>query len=86
MSSSDRVFKEPRGLPSDEEVCEQKRRRKNKPYGIEARYIGSLKFLSKEWEPHKRYATEKARDTALALLREKTRYGFPSHYEYRRSE
>ena len=86
MDSYDRVFKEPRGLPSDEEVSEPKRKPKRKPYGIEARYTGSFSFLSKEWKPYKRYVTEKARDTALILLKGKLRHGFPSRFEYRAAE
>jgi hypothetical protein len=69
----------------ENEVSEPLKKKKDKPWGIEARYTGTISFIRKNWENHKWYATEKARDTALAALQSKLR-GPAKHFEYRKAE
>jgi hypothetical protein len=68
----------------ENEVCEPLKKKKAKPWGIDARYIGPITLIHREWQSYKLYETEKSRDAALNTLRSKNRR--PSNsFEYRKS-
>jgi hypothetical protein len=72
----------------DEEVCNppKPKRSKNRPYAIESRYVGEMKWLArwKDWHVCGRFETAKQRDQSLSASIKKQNHGFGRPwYEYR---
>lgn len=69
MSSPDRIYK-PAAEPLEEGVNTPPKPKKRKVFKIGRRYIGPIRFhfQTHEWQHYRSYATEKARDSALAAL------------------
>jgi len=84
LSSSHRVFETSRDKTTDDAECSSpavEKRKTAKPYVVEWRYkelaylrrVRWLQNLSREWSTYRRYAKERDRDKALAVLNRKDR-------------
>lgn len=83
--------------PRDKGPCllerepKHKRKRGKRPFAIEWRYIGPVRWWfqsNREWRVYKRYESERDRDQAIRSLEKKSKtetYGVTKFWEYRKA-